>query len=286
MNILVTGSRGALGNALSPLMQSHYKDHKIFKTSRNSNDEFKCELTNAAEVKNLIKLVRPKLIFHLAASFSNDFEMAVKSNVIALDNICKALIDEKLQSRIIIFGSAAEYGVIEPAENPVSEKQILRPVSIYGISKVMQTELAKYYTRVSNLEIINARVFNLSIPGLSSRLFYGRAEQLIKDFKSGKINTLEFGNLNTSRDYIGIKAASKQIFDIADYGLSGETYNVGSGNPKKIRSILNSMINKSGIEAEKINEKKNITGNNQINIKIIYADISKINAIDKSIQKI
>lgn len=277
MTILVTGANGALGKSLFPLIQTHYSDHLVVLTSRSGEGVENCDLTVKSEVDSLIRLVKPQIIFHLAASFTGDFDTNFKTNVLAFQNICDSLVEQRLTARVIVFGSAAEYGVVQPDENPVSENQSPKPVSVYGLTKSMQTQLAQYYSRVTNIEVVVARLFNLAIPGLSSRLFYGRAESLIHQFNDGQIDILEFGNLDSQRDYIGLADAAAQIFLISDYGVSGEVYNVGSGNPTMIRSLLHSMLDHYDLPKGIIKEVgSDSVGRIGYDVPIIYADISKI----------
>ena len=63
-------------------------------------------------------------------------------NTQGVRHLLDALEEEKLRSRVVVMGSAAEYGVTAPEENPLSEDRILRPVSIYGLTKAFQTQLA------------------------------------------------------------------------------------------------------------------------------------------------
>ena len=63
-------------------------------------------------------------------------------------NIFDSIREINVKARVLLVGSAAEYGRIEEADNPVSEAHPLRPISIYGLTKVMQTTLMAYLRRV------------------------------------------------------------------------------------------------------------------------------------------
>jgi GDP-4-dehydro-6-deoxy-D-mannose reductase len=276
MTILVTGSNGGLGKSLVPLIQAHYTDDKVVETSRSGDSKHRCDLKDSSAVHDLIRLVKPQIIFHLAASFTGDFDKDVEVNVRAFQNICESLIKEGLTARVIVFGSAAEYGIVRPNENPISEDHTLMPLSVYGLTKFMQTELAQSYARETEIEVVVARLFNLAIPGLSSRLFYGRAEFLINQFIDGQIDSLDFGNLDSQRDYIGLTDAAEQIFLVADHGISGEVYNVGSGEPTMIRTLLNSMLDHHNLPRDILKEVgSDSVGRKGYDVPIIYADIGK-----------
>lgn len=278
MTILVTGASGGLGKAILPLLRQKY-NQTVVATGRNKS-EFEsyvyCDLTVASSVSKLIKKTRPSIIYHLAGSFTGQFEIDFSINIHSAKYIFESILTEGLDARVIIIGSAAEYGAVLTNDNPISETFPCRPISMYGLTKMYQTDLARFYARTTKLDIVIARIFNLAIPGLSQRLFYGRAEELIKFYKQGKVSHLEFGNLDSERDYIELESAFEQLMAIADRGISGEIYNVGSGVPKSMRNILIEMLEKEGIKHEGIiKSRSNAVGRLGFDVAKIYADVTK-----------
>jgi GDP-4-dehydro-6-deoxy-D-mannose reductase len=140
--------------------------------------------------------------------------------------------------------------------------------------------LAQFYARTTALDVVIARVFNLSIRGQSKILFYGRCEALIGAYKTNKIASMEFGNLGSQRDYINEDLAIEQLLAIAKTGISGDVYNVGSGVPRTMRAILNEMLCKEGIPTDIVVEKSSESvGRKGIDVPLIYADIAKVNIL-------
>lgn len=278
MTILVTGANGGFGKALLPILRTKYKE-SVIGTGRSEADHIDylgCDLTDERSVESLVKKVRPRIIFHLAGSFTGQFENDFRINTLSTKYLFDSVLSEKLDSRIVIFGSAAEYGAVRPEDNPIPETFPCKPISIYGLTKNYQTEMAAFYSRTTGLDIVIARVFNLAAPGLSQRLFFGRAEAMIQSYKTGKISQLVFGNLSSERDYVELKSAVKQLINIAERGVSGEIYNVGSGVPKKMRTILMEMIDKQAIPLEAIVESSSeAVGRVGFDVPIIYADMNK-----------
>ena len=185
-----------------------------------------------------------------------------------------------MTTRVVVFGSAAEYGAVAASDNPIPETHPCHPVSVYGLTKSFQTEMSTYYARNKNIDVVVARIFNLAIPGLSQRLFYGRAEAMISAYQKGEIRQLEFGNLDNARDYIEIDRAADQLMAIAKRGISGEIYNVGSGIPKKIRSILKDLLKENGVPEDAVVEfSPEVIKNKGYDVPIIYADINKVSKL-------
>src|SRR3989304_1589832 len=76
MRILLTGSSGFVAPHLARYIQSLDEDHEIFGTVKNRSDlsklpkgvvPFECELKDALNVDNVIREIKPEIIFHLAA---------------------------------------------------------------------------------------------------------------------------------------------------------------------------------------------------------------------------
>jgi nucleoside-diphosphate-sugar epimerase len=282
MTILVTGASGGFGKVFLPLLRNYYSE-PVVGTSRAKAANFdylSCDLTDESAVRVLLKTVQPRIIFHLAASFTGQFNVDYQINTLSAKYIFDSILSENLTTRVILFGSAAEYGVVLPTDNPIPEAFPCRPVSIYGLTKAFQTDVAKYYARAHKLDAVIARVFNLALPGLSERLFYGRAESLIRAYKHGGITELKFGDLSSKRDYINLQQASSQILAVAKHGVAGEIYNVGSGVAVDMRSILVRMLQAEDMPQCKVVETRSeAIGRKGYDVPVIYADIKKVSAL-------
>jgi len=278
MTVLVTGASGGFGSVFLPLLRARYHE-PVIGTGRSNkffDNYIKCDFSDGVAIRSLIKSIRPNFIFHLAGSFTGEFECDLKINALSARYIFESIISENLKTRVVIFGSAAEYGAVLPSDNPIPESFLGQPVSEYGQTKAFQTDLARYYARTKNVDVVVARVFNLATPGLSPRLFHGRAESMILSYKRGEIQRLEFGNLEAERDYIALDKAVAQILAIAEHGITGEIYNVGSGFPQKIRSILMGMLIKEGVpDVDVVESKLEVIKEKGFDVPVIYADMAK-----------
>ena len=184
-----------------------------------------------------------------------DFESLYRINV----DVSRSILDwsiskgKQIIKRILLIGSSAEYGI--PDKNPVSEEAHLAPLSFYGLSKLLQSELALMYVRKYSAPVLIGRTFNLKGKGLSNNLAIGRWEEKIREAKNG--GTIYVGNIETWRDYIAIDDALDAYIKILFYGEIGEVYNVCSGVPVKMKTLLLSMIKRSGKELKiKVSKEK------------------------------
>lgn len=281
MRVLVTGAAGALGRVLVRRLASERAVELVRsdRASADAPDYVACDVTDAAAVAALVERARPDRIFHLAGSASGDFARDRAVNADGAWFLCEAVLALGLRPRIVVIGSAAEYGLVTPRENPVTEAHPLRPLSVYGLTKAFQTQIAGYFAARHGVDIVVARLFNLLTPGLPEGLIVGRAERLIAQFKRGEIATLEFGNLGSMRDYVEGAEAVDQLLRIAERGVAGEVYHVASGRPVVLRDLLGRLLAEAGIPAAAVREAPERPTRMGTDVPMIYADITKTRAL-------
>lgn len=273
--VLVTGGDGALGKILAARLRA--AGNKVVCTGRSMADgtgTAQLDVSEADRVLSVFNEHRPGLVFHLAATFDNDFDQAYATNVQGAQNLLAAAGTADLQPRVILLGSAAEYGLVQPEENPIREDRVLRPVSVYGVTKSWQTSLGVMAAQ-QGLDVVIARVFNLDGPGLSERLFAGRVARQMQELVAGVRDKIEIGSLTAVRDYINIDDAVTQLLAIAQAGKSGEVYHVASGKPVRMREFLTSKLASYGYEFDVVNEMASLSARTGYDVPVIYADMTK-----------
>ena len=117
-------------------------------------------------------------------------------------------------------------------------------MNLYGITKLFQTQYAEYYFRNFGLPIVVARTFNTFGKGLSKYLSIGSFMAQIDAMSDGGI--IRVGNINSSRDFLRIENVVGRYWELLLKGKAGEIYNICSGAPRTIRSILEDLIRESG----------------------------------------
>ncbi len=277
--VLITGATGALGQALMGRLRAKPSDFIVFAPSR-GHDNDSLDLRNHDQIVRAIERTRPDLIMHLAATFSNEFDDAYAVNVTATRHMLKVVEDSGLSIRVVLIGSAAEYGSVSDEENPIVEDRVLRPVSVYGMTKSWQTELA-YVHASRGVNVVVARLFNLVGPGLSERLFIGRLHRQIDELLRGERVRIEVGPLSAVRDYVPTDDAVTQLLTIADFGEAGKVYHVASGQPVTMRELLARELAVRGLHDSIVVERADLSNRRGYDVPSIYADISKTTALLK-----
>lgn len=282
MTILVTGAGGGLGRALCRTLRSRSgAPVKAVDRLGNGKEEIDaCDVTDPAAVEVLVARVRPSLVYHLAGSFSNDYSIDYPANALGARYLMESAARHVPGARIVLMGSAAEYGDVRPGENPVPEDRVLRPVTIYGLTKSIQTHFASHFARSRGSDVVVARLFNLFAPGLSERLFVGRVERLIARYLRGEVATIDVGSLDGVRDYVGLEEALGQIEMIAARGKAGEIYHVASGVGITMRELLRRMLEAACVPPGAVREVAPASvGRTGFDVPQIWADVSRTRAL-------
>lgn len=275
--ILITGATGALGRAFTRRLRAMSSDFILFMPSR-GNADCSLDLRHPDQIQYAFERAHPDLILHLAATFSDDFDEAYAVNVAATRYLLAAVEASGRRVRVLLVGSAAEYGPVTPDENPISEEHVLHPVSVYGLTKAWQTELA-YLHAQRGTDVVVARIFNLLGPHLSERLFVGRLHKQIDEIRRGERSRIEVGLLSAMRDYLAIDDAVTQLLAIVDYGEAGKVYHVASGQPISMRELLVRELTAHGLDESIVVEGAALTNRRGYDVPVIYADMTRTNAL-------
>lgn len=277
--VLVTGGVGPLGIPVSSHLRS-LGYHVVCASRRVPHDatSIQMDVTDPAHVSMAIRSVKPAVIIHLAATFGSEFDAAFATNVQGARNLLAAVQESGDAARVVLAGSAAEYGLVSPDENPIREDRLLRPVSIYGLTKSWQTSWGLMCAHQGQ-DVVIARIFNLDGPGLSSRLFVGRIDQQIQEICSGQRQRIEVGSLSAVRDYISVEDAARQLAAIIEHGQSGQVYHVASGQPVKMRDLLARRLAMNGLDFGIVDEHASLSTRTGYDVPVVYADITRTTAL-------
>jgi GDP-4-dehydro-6-deoxy-D-mannose reductase len=281
--ILITGASGFTGAHLVKLLHTEAHPENVYLTSRRSlsaQNSIPCDLEDLECVLNLVDTLRPDQIYHLAGSFTNNFESDYLANVFTSQNILASIQHLDISCRVLLIGSAAEYGNIAPHENPVSETHALKPVGVYGLTKMFQTQLMDYFCRVHKLDIVMARPFNLLGRFQSRRLFIGNLYDQIEQYQRGQVNRISVGSLGSKRDYFPVENAVEAYRLIMNEGHSGEIYNVGSGKSISVHALLEKTLEEYGLDKSIVDS---VETNSRSDVPNIYADITRLNGLKAKI---
>ncbi len=208
---------------------------------------FPCRLDKRTEVRNLLRTLQPRLIIHLAGGGHPDPWTVYKKNFVTAQTLMEESLTLGIRPRIILIGSAAEYGLLGPGRAAFREASQLRPSTWYGYVKSMQTALGRAYVR-KGLDVLTARLFNICGSGLPESLVLGRAAAQIAEIeKKGCPPFVRLGPLGGQRDFLDVDDVCSALLSLGRRGKAGEIYNVCRGRSVTARTAVRKMIQLSHV---------------------------------------
>lgn len=204
---------------------------------------FPCDVRETAAVSRILAQVMPEVVFHLAGVVrGNDLSKLLSVNVLGTDSLLRATSRLTPAPRVVIPGSAAEYGLLD-GRTPVDERAPLRPISAYGVSKAAQTLLGLSYAHRQKVPVVIGRVFNITGPGEPpTMLCGGMASQIAASEAGDHPLVLKVGNLSPTRDYVDVRDMVKALWLLALKGKPGEVYNICSGKAHRVEDVIRRLV--------------------------------------------
>jgi GDP-4-dehydro-6-deoxy-D-mannose reductase len=206
------------------------------------------DIRNLAWLAELLRALRPTHIFHLAALTSPQagWQALHDVNVWGTGQLLEAVRLAALDAPILVAGSSAAYGAVEPGELPITEEQPFRPRTEYAVSKIAQEMLAYSYHARQGLRLIRTRAFNVTGPGEGPGFVTSSFARQIACIEAGpQPATIKVGNLDAIRDFSDVRDVVRAYRLLAELGKPGEVYNICSGAGTAIRELLDRLLSLS-----------------------------------------
>jgi GDP-4-dehydro-6-deoxy-D-mannose reductase len=239
------------------------------------------DLRDPQVVDDVLHDMRPDHIYHLAAQAYvptawrapwDTFENNVRPEL----NILQLIVREGLKVRLLVVASNEVYGAVSPDKLPVDENTPLEPVNPYGVSKVVQDLLARQYFLSHGVDVIRARAFNHLGPRQSPQFVAANFARQIAEAETGlREPAVRVGNLQAQRDFTDVVDVVSAYALLMERGRSGEAYNIGSGKPRSVQSLLDSLLKMSTV---KVGVEQDLVRMRPSDVPVIYGDISKLRA--------
>jgi nucleoside-diphosphate-sugar epimerase len=167
-SILVTGAVGQIGSELTMALRDRYGADNVVATGRktepgpelrDSGPFYFIDVTERASLDVVVKKHGINTVYHMAAILSAVGEkkplLCWDVNMNGTINVLQAAMDFEMDT-VIIPSSIAAFGPETPKENTPQET-ILRPTTMYGVTKVAGELLCDYYVRRFGLDVRGLR---------------------------------------------------------------------------------------------------------------------------------
>ena len=286
MKVLVTGSAGFIGSALSIKLlergyqvvgidnHNDYYDPKLkeARLARHNKDlnytHIRMDIENQNEVIKLFEKYKFDSVVNLAAQagvrYSIDNPLAyINTNIVGFSHILEACRHNKI-GHLVYASSSSVYGANTKMPFTVSDN-VDHPLSLYAASKKTNELMAHSYSHLYNLPTTGLRFFTVYGP-------WGRPDMALFKFTKAilageKIQVFNYGN--HSRDFTYIDDIVEGIIKVLDNpaklnpdwngddpdpGSSQSpwrVYNIGNNTPVKLMEYIKALEDAIGIEADK-----------------------------------
>ena len=268
MQVLVTGATGFAGSHLTDALLED-GDIEIVAVGRTDSpppnlahciDEIRYvqhDLADTAGFRALLADYRPELVFHLAAeSFVPAYEGAWANAALReLDvtlNLLESVSTGQPGCRFVLISSAQVYGkTFDNTDGPLDESAAAEPLSVYGATKLTLEHFAEVARFQHGLDTVILRPFNHVGPRQTPQFVCASLAMQIAGIQKGvREPVIDVGNLDTERDFTDVRDMVRAYILAARHCEPGVPYNICSGTATSIRTVLDTYIELSGVNAE------------------------------------
>lgn len=206
----------------------------------------KADVRDYEAVLQEISAARPEYVVHLAAvanDHCDDWNLLHAVNVEGTRNVLQALVDSACKpKRVLVASSVLVYG--RTPQTPVTESAKLDPGSLYAKSKVQMEKMAMTYS--DRIPVTIVRPFNYTGPGQPGKFLIPK---LVDHFKHRK-PFVELGNLDVEREINDVRMVCDVYLRLLSAAHADTVYNVCSGKPVQLRSVVDAFIAVTGHQIE------------------------------------
>lgn len=252
MRVLVTGADGFVAQHLVLALRT--RGHEVIGTVMHTRvkDDLdtpvqQLDITDAAACMAVVQAAQPQWVVHLAAvskawwSFQHPEETR-RVNVDGTRHLLDAARSLPTPPRVLIVGSAEEYGKNDGYPLPELPLADLHPLSPYAESK-LEVERQIEADPVLRQMTIRVRSFPHIGPGQQPGFFTAdMASQLVRIERGETPPVLQVGTTDAVRDFTDVRDVVRAYADLLERGALGEVYNICSGTGVRIQEVLEELV--------------------------------------------
>lgn len=270
MRALITGGFGFVGRHLAQHLISCGDDVAVTynpATKDSADKKFQTalpqavqtlalDITNRKAVTDVVSLLKPDTIYHLAGKTfvpeaEADFFKVHEVNTYGTINLLDAVAKNSPKSRLLYVSSSEVYGDPRPGSLPLTELAQLRPISNYGVTKAAADLSVFKYAFREGIFALRIRPFQHIGPGQSDQFAISSFARQAAEIKLGRREpVIKVGNIDVKRDYSDVSDVVRGYREAILNGKKGEVYNLCSGTSIAVGDLLRTLIKVAEIEAE------------------------------------
>jgi len=267
MRILVTGSKGVVGQKLVRELQS--KGHSVFGVDiqhhageigfaqRMSGEVWnysRCDIGEFRQIERIIEMAGPfDFVYNCAAEFGrwngeDYYEQVWKSNLIGLKNLLR--LQEVHKFKMVHFSSSEVYGDFEGVmSESIMETVEIKQMNDYAISKWANEMQIRNSRIMYNTETVIVRLFNTYGPGEYYHPYRSVNCKFSYHALFGLPITVYKGHFRSSTY---VDDCVRTVGNISDNFINGSVYNIGSDQFHDIETLADVIWNYTGANRDLI----------------------------------
>jgi GDP-4-dehydro-6-deoxy-D-mannose reductase len=239
---LVTGASGFVG----PYLVEHLRERGDEVTAIDRHGDRPVDVTDPQALDHVMQEVAPQAVYHLAAlsHVAESWESAGEAFRVNAEGTLHVLGAARRAGaqRVLVVGSAEEYGLARDVDMPLGEDASLRPVTPYGVAKVAADYLALQAFLGTGLPTLRARPFNHTGPGQSARFLIPALARRVAEAEHSGASEVRVGSLQPVRDITDVRDVVRAYRLLVERGEPGEAYNVCSGRGVAVEEIARKLL--------------------------------------------
>ena len=251
--VLITGGTGFLGRytALHQKSLGHevtvthfHEPAHLVPPADGQLKTHRLDVRDGTAVRRLVAELQPDVIYHFAGQAyvtpswedpAGTFDVNLRGTL----HLLEALRKLRPSCALAFAGSGTEYG--EPAEVPTPEDSPLLPTSPYATSKAAADLLCYQYFRSFGIPVFRFRIFGTTGVGKVGDVCNDFASQVARIETNGIDGRMRVGDLDKRRDIQDVRDAVRAMATVVENGAAGEAYNIGCGEAREVRAILETL---------------------------------------------
>jgi GDP-4-dehydro-6-deoxy-D-mannose reductase len=249
---VVVGADGFVGRHLVDHLRSQNDEVIEIAGPGSHGTATRLDIRDRDPVRSEVLTWQADAVYHLSAvSFGPDAAADVRGalaiTVGGTLNLLEALAALPAPPIVLIPGSSEVYG--DPRLERIHESAPLRPVNLYGATKVAQESLALAFGITRGVPVICTRSFNHIGPGQRPSFVLPAFAKQLREIASGRrAPKLHVGNLSPVRDFTDARDVVAAYRLLVEGRHTGEPVNVATGRGISVGELLDGLIGASGLD--------------------------------------
>jgi UDP-glucose 4-epimerase len=259
MRALVTGGAGFIGSHIADALLERGDEVHVIDNLTTGKEEnlagaqlHRVDIRETARVNEVIDLVKPEVVFHLAAQADvrkslEDPAFDATTNVVGTINVLEASRRAGARRFVNTSTGGAIYGVAD--QIPTPETAATEPIAAYGQSKMCAEQYLGWARRLYGFSAMTLRYGNVYGPRQDPHGDAGVIAIFLGKALAGEQPTV-FGDGLQTRDYVFVGDIVRANLAAADHPDPSPVYNVGTNEESTVLDVVAAVREAAGLTEE------------------------------------